>query len=75
MGIGERRVLFLTDGLKRILYLSARNIPGVEVKPWGEASAYDLLRADVLVVEEGAWEGAADEGGATPDEAGSEEES
>jgi large subunit ribosomal protein L4 len=75
MEIDGRKVLFLTDGLKRILYLSARNIPGVEVKPWGEASAYDLLRADVLVVEEGAWEGAADEAGTTPDEPGSEEES
>ena len=75
MGIDGRRVLILTDGLKRVLYLSARNIPGVEVAPWGEASAYDLLRADVLVVEEGAWESAETLAAATPDEADSQEES
>jgi large subunit ribosomal protein L4 len=75
MGIDGRRTLLLTNGLKRIVYLSARNLPGVEVKPWGEASAYDLLRAEVLVVEEGAW--VSDDAGSatTPDETGSEEES
>lgn len=57
----EERVLILTNGLKRVVYLSARNIPGVEVRPWGEASAYDILRARLVVVEEGAWEAGADE--------------
>jgi large subunit ribosomal protein L4 len=62
-GIGrdDRRVLLLTDGLKRNVYLSARNIPGVEVKPWGQASAYELIRARLIVIEEGAWLGGADE--------------
>lgn len=55
IGAGERRVLILTDGLKENVYLSARNIPGVEVEPWGQASALDLIRAQLLVVEEGAW--------------------
>jgi len=63
MGIDGRNVLILTDGLKEVVHLSARNIPDVEVRPWGQASAYDLLRADALIVEEGAWESepAADE--------------
>lgn len=55
VGAGDRRVLILTDGHDENVYLSARNIPGVEVKPWGEASALELIRAQLLVVEEGAW--------------------
>lgn len=45
-------VIVLTDGVNRDLYLSSRNIPGVLVCPWGEASAYDILWADLVVVEE-----------------------
>ena len=51
-------VLLLTDGLKRDVYLSARNLQGVLVRVWGEASAYDLLWSDVLIVEESALESA-----------------
>ena len=47
-------VILLTDGVKRDLYLSGRNIPGVLVRPWGEASAYDILWADLVVIEEAA---------------------
>ncbi len=50
-------VLILTDGVKKDLYLSARNIQGVEVRPWGEASAYDILWSDVTIVEESAFSG------------------
>jgi large subunit ribosomal protein L4 len=48
-------VIVLTDGLKRDYYMSARNVPGVIVRPWGEASAYDILWADLVVVEETAF--------------------
>ncbi len=48
----EGNVILLTDGIKREVYLSGRNIPGVLVRPWGEASAYDILWADLVVVEE-----------------------
>jgi len=51
-------VVLLTDGLKRDVYLSARNLPGVLVRPWGEASAYDLLWSDVLVIEDSAFDAA-----------------
>lgn len=58
-------VVVLTDGLKREVYLSARNVPGVMVRPWGEASAYDLLWSDLVIVEQTALEAA---------DAGSEED-
>jgi large subunit ribosomal protein L4 len=54
----EGNVLVLTDGLQREVHLSARNIPGVLVRPWGEASAYDVLWADLVVVEETALQSA-----------------
>ncbi len=49
-------VLVLTDGLKREVYLSARNLPGVQVRPFGEESTYDLLWADTVIIEEPALE-------------------
>lgn len=52
----EGNVLLLTHGMQREVYLSGRNIPGLEVKPWGEASAYDILWADLVIVEEPALE-------------------
>ena len=59
----EGNVLVLTDGLQREVYLSGRNIPNLTVLPWGEASAYDVLWANLVVVEESALEsvGADDE--------------
>lgn len=45
------KVLLLTDGNKRNVYLSARNLPGVRVRPFGEESAYDVLWAATLVIE------------------------
>lgn len=50
-------VLFLTDGMKRTVYLSVRNIPDVQVKPWGQFSAYDVLWADLVLVESSALDG------------------
>lgn len=70
IGIRGRKVLLLTDGLKRTVHLSGRNIPDLEVRPWGEPSAYDLLRAEVILVEEGAW-GASSAEGAEDEEEGS----
>jgi len=61
-------VVLLTDGLKRDVYLSARNLQGVLVRPWGEASAYDLLWSDVLIIEESALEAAGAEAGNEEDQ-------
>jgi large subunit ribosomal protein L4 len=49
-------VLVLTDGHKPIVHRSARNIPGVLVRPFGQESAYDLLWADTLIIEAPALE-------------------
>jgi large subunit ribosomal protein L4 len=49
-------VLVLTDGHKPLLHRSARNIPGVQIRPFGQESAYDLLWADTLIIEAPALE-------------------
>ena len=46
-----KKVLILTDGAKPAVHLSARNIPGVEVRPFAEAAAYDVIWSDVVLVE------------------------
>jgi hypothetical protein len=46
--------LFLTDGVKRNLYLSGRNLPETQVLPYPDASAYDVLWSEVVVVERSA---------------------
>lgn len=53
----EGRVLLLTDGLKEIVYLSGRNVPWLEIKPFGEENALDVLMAEFLVIERDALEG------------------
>jgi large subunit ribosomal protein L4 len=54
MGIGGRRVLLLTSESRPNVVLSARNIPDVDVMRFADASTYDILRADAVVVEEAA---------------------
>jgi len=56
IGTGDSNVLLLTSGVKTNVHLSARNIPRVLVRPWGEASAYDLLWADLVLVESTAFD-------------------
>ncbi|HEX8831847.1 MAG TPA: 50S ribosomal protein L4 [Longimicrobium sp.] len=52
MGVaGAKRVLVLTNGSQETVYRSVRNIPNVEVMPFAQASAYDVLRARQLVIE------------------------
>ena len=53
-------VLVLTNGNKPMVHLSARNLPGVRVRPFGEESTYDLLWSDLLVIEAPALERAAE---------------
>jgi large subunit ribosomal protein L4 len=52
LGIEDRRVLVLTEALNTNLLLSARNLQNVAVMRYQDASAYDILRADALVIEE-----------------------
>ena len=66
-----RKALVLTAGTNSNVYLSGRNLPTVEVLPYAEASAYDILWSDAVVVEEGALTGVEPE--PLPDEPEAEE--
>ncbi len=57
LGGDDRKVLLLTSGHNTNLYLSGRNMPGVHVMQYQEASAYDILWSDTVVVEEAALTG------------------
>jgi large subunit ribosomal protein L4 len=57
LGLDGRKTLVLTTVPNEAVYLSGRNIPAVEVMPYAEASAYDILWSDAVVVEEGAFTG------------------
>ncbi len=50
------KVLLLTDGVNKNLYLSSRNLPAVSVVPFGEESVYDVLWAHTVLIERGALE-------------------
>jgi large subunit ribosomal protein L4 len=52
LGLAGKKVLFLTHGVSEALYLSARNLPRVDVLPYSDASAYDVLWCEIVVVEE-----------------------
>jgi large subunit ribosomal protein L4 len=54
LDLSGQKVLILTNGVNRNVYLSARNVPDVEVMPYGDVSAYHLLWSDVVLVEAGA---------------------
>ncbi len=54
----EDKVLVLTHEANDNLYLSARNLSHVLVRPFGEASAYEILWANVLVIEKVALDNA-----------------
>jgi large subunit ribosomal protein L4 len=52
----EGKVLLLTDGQNANVYKSARNLPHVQVMPFGGESVYDVLWANIIVIERGAIE-------------------
>lgn len=47
----QGKVLVLTNGRNENVYLSARNIPDVNVLPLGEESVYDVLWARTVIIE------------------------
>ena len=59
IGVAGKKVLILTDGQNETLHLSVRNLPNVRVMPFREASAYDVMNANELVIEEAALSSAA----------------
>lgn len=50
----HKKTLILTDGVKNNVYMSSRNLPNVIVQPYSDASTYDILWSDVVLVEAGA---------------------
>ena len=50
------KVLFLTNGVNKNLYLSSRNLSAVSVVPFGDESVYDVLWAHTVVIEGSALE-------------------
>jgi large subunit ribosomal protein L4 len=64
--LGGRKVLVLTDGLKSTVHLSGRNLPNVEVRRFGDESAYDILWAHTVVIEREAAERLEAEADAAP---------
>jgi large subunit ribosomal protein L4 len=61
----EGKVLLLTDGNQPQLVLSARNVSGILVRPFGEEATYDILWAHTVVIERGALDRLASEPEAT----------
>ena len=54
LGVGEQKVLILTDGSKQNVFLSGRNLPSVHVMPYADVSTYHLLWSDVVLIESAA---------------------
>lgn len=60
LGVADaKRVLVLTDGNNETVFRSFRNLPNVEVLPFTQASAYDVMKARQLVIEASALQSAA----------------
>jgi large subunit ribosomal protein L4 len=51
LGLGEQKVLVLTNGSKQNVFLSGRNLPTVHVMPYGDVSTYHLLWSDSVLIE------------------------
>ncbi len=65
MELADRKVLVLTAENREAVYLSGRNLPKVRVLRYADASVYDILWSDAIVVEEAAIGGHAVAGKAT----------
>jgi large subunit ribosomal protein L4 len=56
LNLSETSCLFGTAGIDRNLYMSARNLPGVEVLPTRDFNAYAVLRPKRLILSKSALE-------------------
>ncbi len=54
MGLGDRKILFLTAETDEMLYKSGRNLPKVRVLEAAKASTIDILHAHAVVFQQGA---------------------
>ena len=51
LGVNEKKVLILTNGVNSNLYMSGRNLPSTHVLPYSDVSTYHILWSDVVLVE------------------------
>jgi large subunit ribosomal protein L4 len=54
LGVGGKKVLILTDGVKENVFLSGRNLPAAHVMPYSDVSTYHVLWSDVVLIESAA---------------------
>lgn len=54
LGVTDRKVLVLTDGMKQNVFLSGRNLQRVHVMPYADVSTYHILWSDVVLIESNA---------------------
>jgi len=54
LGVADKKVLILTNGVKPNVFLSARNLPATHVMPYSDVSTYHILWSDVVLIESGA---------------------
>jgi large subunit ribosomal protein L4 len=54
LGVADKKVLILTEGVKQNVFLSGRNLPLVHVMPYSDVSTYHILWSDVVLIESGA---------------------
>lgn len=54
LGIADKKVLILTDGVKPNVYMSGRNLPDAQVLNYSDVSTYHILWSDVVVIESSA---------------------
>jgi large subunit ribosomal protein L4 len=54
LGVADRKVLILTDGMKQNVFLSGRNLQRTHVMPYADVSTYHILWSDVVLVESSA---------------------
>jgi len=66
LALADTKTLILTDGSKAPVYLSGRNVPHVNVLPFSDATAYDILHADALVIESAALGSGVHDGSEAP---------
>jgi len=52
--VDGKKVLLLTPEADKNIYVSARNIPGVQVIEGSKPSTYEIMKADVIVIQESA---------------------
>jgi large subunit ribosomal protein L4 len=54
LGVTDRKVLILTDGMKHNVFLSSRNLKRTHVMPYADVSTYHILWSDVVLIESNA---------------------